>query len=248
MLHLDLGNIRDLLNSALKPLGIEVARRGRSPSWNTLFEQLKHFGFWPKTVFDIGVAAGTPWLYEAFPDSLYYLIDPTNESRIHMEMIAKSLNAQILNVALGDKPGHVDIYMRDDIGASTFFTEVAEARLKAKYVVKMERLDSIVTSFETPSFCKIDVQGSEVMVLKGMSGIIDNIDVFVIEASLIATIIDGPEVLDIMNLMDQYGFCLYDILSFGRRPLDRALAQVDIAFVRKDSVFRQDKRWATSVH
>jgi hypothetical protein len=38
-----------------------------------------------KTIFHIGVADGTPWLYETFPDAKSHLIDPTRESLPHMQ-------------------------------------------------------------------------------------------------------------------------------------------------------------------
>ena len=46
-------------------------------NWATCLELLKTQGFQPKTVFDIGVAGGTPDLYAAFPNAFYYLVDPT---------------------------------------------------------------------------------------------------------------------------------------------------------------------------
>ena len=34
----------------------------------------------PKTVIDVGVAEGTPWLHEGYPSSKFFLIDPTPQS------------------------------------------------------------------------------------------------------------------------------------------------------------------------
>lgn len=62
-------------------------------------------GFVPKTVIDIGVAYGTPDLYDAYPQAKYILVDPTRESLPHMQSISKRMNASILNIALGDKKG-----------------------------------------------------------------------------------------------------------------------------------------------
>jgi len=42
--------------------------------------------------------------------------------------------------------------------------------------------------------------------------------------------------------MTTIGFVAYDILEVHRRPLDRALNQIDIVFVRNDSPLIADKR------
>ena len=36
-----------------------------------LLDNFKKLGFYPKVVFDVGVARGTPWLYESFPDAYF---------------------------------------------------------------------------------------------------------------------------------------------------------------------------------
>jgi hypothetical protein len=45
--------------------------------------------------------------------------------------------------------------------------------------------------------------------------------------------------------MREAGFSAYDIYDGHLRPLDRALAQVDMAFVRTDGPLRADHRYAT---
>ncbi len=46
-----------------------------------------------------------------------------------------------------------------------------------------------------------------------------------------------------MQKLKEYGFVLYDVLSLLRRPLDQALAQLDVAFVPEASPLRRDHRW-----
>ena len=43
------------------------------------FEHLNHVGFQPATIIDVGVANGTPDIYESFPDAYYVLIDAVVE-------------------------------------------------------------------------------------------------------------------------------------------------------------------------
>ena len=43
--------------------------------------------------------------------------------------------------------------------------------------------------------------------------------------------------------MVENGFELYEIFGASYRPYDNALGQVDVAFVKANSVFREHKGW-----
>jgi FkbM family methyltransferase len=220
---------------------------GVVPAWAFVLRNLRARGFQPRTVFDIGVAHGTPELYAVFPDARYYLVDPTRESLPHMEEIARRLDAKVLNIALGDADGELEIGVRtNDIGGSTFYEEIGPLGPTYRYPVPVRRFDGVIDSFERPALCKIDVQGSEMRVLRGMGERIHDIDAILIEASVIATIREGPEIAEVIAFLRQQGFVVYDVLGGGRRPLDRALAQLDLLFVKEDSPLRADHRWSAT--
>ena len=69
---------------ALRPWASALPQFSGLPSWSRTMGVLKHHGFSPVTVFDIGVGYGTFPLYRAFPDAFYHLIDPAHESLAHM--------------------------------------------------------------------------------------------------------------------------------------------------------------------
>ncbi len=163
-----------------------------------------------------------------------------------MQRWAQTLRAEVHNVALGAREGTAVIDVRDEIGGSTLFREVGPYVSVAKYEVPVRRFDALIANFARPALCKIDVQGAELMVLDGMAERIHAIDSIVIETSALATIEDGPELFDVMQKLKAFGFVLYDVLGLTRRPLDQALAQLDLAFVREDSPLRQDRRWTAS--
>lgn len=214
-------------------------------TWPLVLRKLKRRGFRPRTVFDVGVARGTPDLYAAFPDAHYYLIDPTRESLPHMQQIARQLDAEVLNVALGDRDAEMMIDARpDDINGASFYKEVGELNGVEQYPVAVKRFDRLMNGFERPALCKIDVQGAELHVLQGMGRKLQDIDAVIVECSVLATLMDGPEISEVIAYMTQEGFALYDILDTTRRPLDAALAQVDLLFVPRNSPLRADRRWA----
>ena len=80
-----------------------ILAKRNGPSWNHTFRLLRRCGLTPKTIFDVGVARGTPRLYTAFPQAVFHLIDPTRESLPFMQDIAKRYDARVHNVALGAK-------------------------------------------------------------------------------------------------------------------------------------------------
>src|ERR1700730_2497330 len=108
----------DVANQLLRPLGLRISRieteDASMPNWPARLRYLKQQGFAPKTIFDIGVAAGTPEPYAAFPRAFYYLVDPTRESLPHIIAIAQRVRAEIRNLALGEREGEFEIEVRPD--------------------------------------------------------------------------------------------------------------------------------------
>lgn len=236
--------VKRALRFTLAACGPMTNRIVSTALWTAGLDTLKARGFSPRTVFDIGVATGTDELYDAFPDATYYLVDPTRESRLHMERIASRLNARICNFALGDTEGEREIEVRsDDIQGATFFREVGSPGITARYQVPVRRFDQAFPEFECPALCKIDVQGSELDVLRGIGARLDGIDVFIIEVSTIPTLHGAPDAFEIIAFFKQRRFTIFDLMGATRRPIDNALAQIDFLFVKEDSGLRADRRW-----
>jgi FkbM family methyltransferase len=239
---------RQQLRRLLGALWPRVHHAANVAMWVAGVNTLKERGFHPRTVFDFGVAEGTPALYEAFPDAHFVLVDPTKQSLPCMERIAGRLDAQIFNIALGDRDGEMEIEARlDDINGATLFKEIGPLGPTHRYRVPMRRFDGLFRNFPRPALCKIDVQGAELMLLQGMGARIAEIDVFIVEMSVIATIEDAPEAHEVIDFMRHSGFVIFDVLGVNRRPLDNALAQLDLLFVKEGSPLRADRRWRASL-
>lgn len=68
------------MNARLAKHGHVIAHEPVVPSFDRLVALLSRADLIPRTVFDIGVAYGTHWLYGAFPTAKFHLINPTRES------------------------------------------------------------------------------------------------------------------------------------------------------------------------
>lgn len=239
-----LGLAKSVTNKILRSTGHCIARSDLVPTFPRLVESLDRAGLRPKTVVDVGVAYGTPWLYDAFRGAKFLLVDPTREALPHMQMWATKLSAEIWNFALGDSSGEAQIRVRPDIGGSSMFEDVQAVQLSATYSVPVRRFDGEAFEMTRPSLLKVDVQGAELHVLRGMGQRLAEFEVILIELSLIPTLRgEAAEFSDVVTFLADADFALYEFTSFTRRPLDKALAQLDAVFVRKDSILRKDRRW-----
>lgn len=56
---------------------------------------------------------------------------------------------------------------------------------------------------------------------------------------------NGPELYDVLIYMKDRGFVVYDCFNSYYRPIDEALAAMDIAFVKESGQFRDRHSFAT---
>ena len=112
--------------------------------------------------------------------------------------------------------------------------------------VPMQPLDRLVSerSLAGPFLLKVDVQGAELDVLSGAEALLRNTDMVLLEISLFQLMKDSPQLHDVIAWMSERGFYAWDIYDGHARPLDGALGQCDIAFVRDDGPFRADHGYA----
>jgi hypothetical protein len=107
-------------------------------------------------------------------------------------------------------------------------------------------IDSLyANSEELPQLAKLDIQGFELQAMAGATRLLGQTECFILETSLFAPIDGMPLFAEVVRFMDEQGYKMYDIVGHLRRPLDNALAQLDVAFVRKDGLLNRDQRFGT---
>jgi hypothetical protein len=113
--------------------------------------------------------------------------------------------------------------------------------------VPMVKLDEVIQAKQLsgPYLIKIDVQGAELDVLEGSRQILLDTEVIALEVSLFEFMKGAPQFSDVILYMKNLGFVPYDITLGWNRPLDNALGQVDMLFVKDKGMFRKNQSYST---
>lgn len=210
---------------------------GRSHMFYVL-KNMRRLGFMPNTIIDVGVADGTPEIYLNFPSSTIYLIEPLHEYFPKLRKVLRRYNSVLIPLAASNVSGSARINLHPaHLPGSSLLKESAGEQYDGIQVdVQVRSLDQMFQQpLERPLLLKIDVQGAEHLVLEGASHLMESVDLCIFEVSLMRFMDTSILFRDYLNLMDNYGFACYDIGRGLYRPLDNALAQVDLYFVKKSS-------------
>ena len=240
----------DRVRSALARAGVEVSRTGGGGPRRTLPEVLAHargLGVAPATVIDVGVAAGTPELYAAFPGARLLLVEPLAEW--HDKLRAEHPGATVVSAAAGAQPGgELELHVHRVLACSSTTGARAgdDASTEARRV-PVTTLDTLVAEHALPGpfVVKVDVEGGELDVLEGAGAVLADTDLVLLEVSLFELNPGAAQMADVVRWMQDHDWAPYEIYNGHLRPLDGALAQVDMAFVREDGPLRRDHRYAT---
>ena len=201
---------------------------------------LKAQGFLPGTVLDVGAQTGTPPLFDIFPDAHHVLFEPVAECEPHLRSLCSRLrSAEYHMAAVTERSGQVTL----TVGATRQYSGVvpAPANDGAEYrSIPAIALNDFCSRrpYPGPFLVKVDVDGSEIDVLKGGSSLISRSNVFVVEATIGHDDARFPKIVDFFR---PYDFILHDIVDPMFRPADGALWQVDIVLVHAGSAFRKLK-------
>ncbi len=210
--------------------------------------KLKDLGFNPKTIVDVGAYHGewTKEMQEVFPNSSFLMVEPMSEKANLLDEMANQSNGKIRfeQALLAAQANQEVVFHQGETASSVLaehkdnddFEKVTKQTTTLALLLEKNQINKI-------DFLKIDTQGYELEILKGATEALKNTDVVLLEVSLLDIHQNVPLLHEVCNFMYQYGFVTYDICSFTRRPLDKALWQSDFIFVKENSPFRANKNW-----
>jgi FkbM family methyltransferase len=199
-------------------------------------------GFSPRMVIDVGAFEGdwSKLAREIWPQSRILMFEPNVQKQARVSVVAKELSASLFCELLGADDGASVSFNVMESGSSVLSERSPLDRTVENR--KLRRLDTLVEESEAPVFIKIDTQGYELEVLKGAQKLLPKVDAILLEVAIIEINEGAPLIDEVLAFLRSLGFVTYDILEFHRRPLDGALNQIDILFVREDSPLLADKR------
>ena len=200
-----------------------------------ILTNLKIKGFYPNNILDIGCHKGT-WTQEVlkvFHKSNYILFDAITYIEIQ-ELLNTYNNIQYYNELLGEKEDEVIWYQKKNSGDSIFKerTNIYSECLEIKKTTKL--LDNIIPE-NIYDLIKLDVQGSEIPILKGATKTIKHTSFIILEIQFMGKYNNSvPIFLEHIKYMDTINYILYDIVEIHK--VNNIIIQVDIIFINKNKI------------
>ena len=245
--------LKRAINRTLGLAGYELHKlagpNGRATQRGVL-QHAKQLGLNPATVIDVGVADGTEVLYDAFPQARMILIEPLTEYRAELERIVRRHpNAAYELAAAAAAPGTAVLNVHPDLFGSSLYREREDSDVNGHpRTVPAVTVDQVCEKHATvgPYVIKVDVQGGELDVLRGATRVLGETELVLLEVSLLEFFEGGPVLADVLAFMQTCGFAAYDLCDLSYRPLDGAMSQLDVAFVKRQGMLRRQHAFATA--
>lgn len=182
------------------------------------------------------------------PEATHLLIEPLEEFSKHLQQIASEYDAHYIAAVATSKSGRASLNVHPDLDGSSLLKECEESDVNGIVrEVPSVTVDELCRELclTGPYLIKVDVQGTELDVLAGAAKVLDEAEVVVLEVSLFRFFGSNPEIYEVLSYMKERHFVAYDIFGGHYRPVDNALAQVDIVFVKEHGQFRKEHFYAT---
>jgi FkbM family methyltransferase len=139
------------------------------------------------------------------------------------------------NVALADADG-TRLFHRQADSVNSSLLPRTDARETGAFEVPTRRLDRLlpVPIDASRLLLKIDVQGAELDVLLGATGVLDRVHCVVVEVSFVRSYAGGADALTVARWLHDHGFRLFDLLDTLRTDArdGAGLKEADLLFVR----------------
>ncbi len=196
-----------------------------------------------RTIVDAGANRGQFALVarRRFPGARLCCFEPLPGPRAKLEQILPGGGAaEVFAVALSTYSGSAEMHVTEDDDSSSL--KVVGDRQKAEFPgteevrsteVSTARLDEILKleDIDSPALLKIDVQGSELDVLRGAETVLRAFDVVVVECSFVELYVDQPLAGNVIAFLAGHGLILCGSYNsvYGRQGV---CLQADLVFER----------------
>lgn len=216
------------------PFGMDAALEG-----------LRDRGVRADVIFDIGASDGgwTAQALRVWPEANVHCFEPLAVRARSLAELAARFPGRITHHSVGvsDADGELSLGVTADLWGSSFAYKGASAQ-----TAKVRTLDSMLAegAVPKPNLVKLDVQGFEQRVITGGRDALAACDFILMECTFYPFCKDMRRLDETVAFMADAGFAPYEFVDFLRRPVDGAMGQCDILFIRRDHQLMRDTRWA----
>ena len=222
-----------------------LARRLGVPDIPPALERLAQNGFTPGLVFDVGAFRGdfAQMTLAIWPSARVACFEPLPYGREQIRELRQRLPSIDLHETLVGSVEKAGVEMHVAKTSSSLLRDAHNETFPVEIFPQTTLDKTIRDSYagRAPELLKLDVQGFELEVLKGCKASLGGVRVILTELSLLDLHENVPLLHELVGWLGERGFVAYDICGMTRRPLDNALWQADMIFVRKDDALRRDK-------
>ena len=186
-------------------------------------------------IIDVGVANGTEFLFQNFPDADYFFVEANKDYYPFIEeKLLKKYKSKLFKCAAGKESNFKKLYISDVISS---FHERENFKFKKHYETKVMTLDTILENenLNGKVMLKIDCEGGELDVLKGANNILEKVSYVIVEVRLQKIKTYNPS--EIINFLYEKNFLWNKILDvyFAKDDID----YIDILFLKKNLIIEK---------
>lgn len=242
--------LKKIVRQSVRKFGFDIIKLGEMPLLKDRVANLAKLGFQSNVIVDGGAHMGkwTATVSEFFPSSKFILVEPnpTVYSKVG-ETLPGNIEYTLVKAALGAEKGKLELNVWDDVDTNLVGSSL-RGHIRGEAAVKVPcdvvPLDDLISVYkEVPNFVKLDLQGYELPALEGAKEMLKHTELMIIEFGLLDAYVDRTTVRDLVNLMHDNEYSLYDVIDFHYRPYDKALTGGDFIFVKNSSKLKQYKGW-----
>jgi FkbM family methyltransferase len=202
---------------------------------------LKEINFEPGFILDIGAYRGqwSKQVRQIYPNVKMVMFEAQESKTEELIKIKMEVEpCELFITLLGSETRENVVFYEMETGSSIYEENTNyERTIRHK---KMKKLDDFDLKFDLFSggFLKLDVQGSEIDVIRGAKKIIERTDVVLMEMNLLNYNEGAPALNVVIQELDNLGFSVFDICD-EHRTHQGILFQIDVIFMRTDSEIRK---------
>lgn len=192
--------------------------------------------FEPKSILDIGANTGQFYreISQIFPNAYFFLIEGNDGCEIPLQSIGVDYSIAMLS----DCEKIVKYYIRDGeplCTGNSIYKENSAFYDEDKIIIVEKDTKTLpqVLNGKLFDLIKIDVQGSELDIIKGGLDIIKSSKGVLMEVSLVEFNHGAPTKKEVIDFMEDIGFEPIEIIANINHPMFHTLIQEDILFLNK---------------